>query len=95
MITISIFLALTAIEAIIIAIKIKNLRGHINTAKEIGMHLPFYIEDKVDGLSKFMLRIYTNYKGLLYVLICFILFSNLVASIIIKILIQLITNVFI
>lgn len=84
-----VFALLTLIETCIVFYKINEIQDAYETSKEIGKHLEFMDLDK---LERFLLRIYMNYKGLLYVLIIIILFINLITSVIIYVFYELIVT---
>ena len=60
----TIFGILTAIEAVILTLKINQILEYRDYAKQVGMHLPFH--DKLDKIDKFLIRLYENYKDLIF-----------------------------
>ena len=77
----TIFGILTAVEAVILSLKINQILEYRDYAKQVGMHLPFH--DKLDKIDKFLIRLYNNYNDLLWVFIVVILFLNLILSVVI------------
>jgi|688.fasta_scaffold2655568_1 hypothetical protein len=84
----TIFGILTAVEAVILALKISKILEYRDYAKQVGIHLPFY--DKLDKVDKFIIRMYQNYKDLFWIFGVILLFMNLIISVIVFAIIEIV-----
>ena len=84
----TIFGILTAVEAVILTLKINQILEYRDYAKQVGMHLPFH--HKLDKIDKFLIRLYENYKDLFWIFACIILLLNLMISVIIYVIIEIV-----
>lgn len=91
MITFYIFLTITAIELVVVVLKIRQIKEHIQFSKEIGIHIPY--ADHIDKVEKFLIRMYENYKGMLIILAVIVLFVNSAAAYLLYILYTLIDHI--
>jgi len=89
MITLYIFLAITAIELVVIVLKVNQIKEHIQLAKEIGVQTRF--AKHIDKTEQFLIRLYENYKGMFYILCIIVLFLNAVVASIIHLIYNIVT----
>jgi hypothetical protein len=85
MINLYIFLTITAIELVVIVLKIRQIKEHIRIAKEIGIQTRF--AKHTNKTERFLIRMYENYKGMLLVLAILILSTNAIVTAVIHIII--------
>lgn len=85
MINLYIFLTITAIELAVIILKVRQIKEHIQLAKEIGIQTRF--AKHINKTEQFLIRLYENYKGMLLILAVLILFVNVIITALIHIII--------
>ena len=85
MINLYIFLTITAIELVVIILKVRQIKEHIQLAKEIGIQTQF--AKHINKTEQFIIRMYENYKGMLLVLAILVLFVNVIITALFHILI--------
>lgn len=78
MIALYTFLMITTIELVVIILKIKQLKEHIQIAKEIGVQTRY--AKHINKLEKLLIRIYINYKGMFIILGFIVIILNLIVS---------------
>jgi len=78
MIPLYIFLMITAIELAVILLKVRQIKDHIQLAKEIGIQTRF--AKHINKTEQFLIRMYENYKGMLLVLAIIVLILNTIVS---------------
>jgi hypothetical protein len=85
MINLYIFLTITAIELVVVVLKVRRIKEHIQLAKEIGIQTRF--AKHINKTEQFLIRMYENYKGMLLILAILILFANAIMTALIHIII--------
>jgi hypothetical protein len=69
---------ITAIELAVILLKVRQIKDHIQLAKEIGIQTRF--AKHINKTEQFLIRMYENYKGMLLVLAIIVLILNTIVS---------------
>ena len=87
----SIFLTITAIELVVIALKVRQIKEHIQLAKEIGIQTRY--AKHINKLEQFLILMYENYKGMLLILAVIVLFINAAIASVIHILYNLVLHI--
>ena len=85
MINLYIFLVITAIELVVIVLKVRQIQDHIRIAKEIGIQTRYATH--ISKLEKFLIQLWENYQEMVYILCVLILFINVIITALIHILV--------